>query len=291
MKTQHFSKKIAGLAAILLFVTLPRAHAQAVSTKGALTLPQAIENALSHDSTLQSAALKLTQETRAKSFGWNTFLPTIADSSVSLSNTHTLLGEAASSDSDWRLSATYLDVSAKITFSADLPLRFKTLDYNMRAALDAWASAKRDLEVKAAGQFYTLLAAKLNIGILRADSERQRALYEQVQARYSRGLASELEVLRSQLSYQKAQASLERASASYKQSLASFLLLTGFDANADVDIEGSIDVRGFTLPEASALAAEYASAHDLVRSAALAVESARLAASSASNKALPSLSR
>jgi multidrug efflux system outer membrane protein len=297
-------------AAVLLFLVFISGMAAAEG----LSLDRAIETAIANNTDLQRTALAYQQAKRAKDYGWNQFLPSISGPSVGLSNTHRIYpaeeNSAAStgggSNGGWSWNS--ISIGASITFTADTPTQFRLLDSRYRQAGQAYEKAAMDLSAAVASSFYALLAEKMNIGILSADTELKKAQYDEINANYRRGLASELDMLNAQYDYLMAETALEGAAHTYSEDLAAFFLLIGLDAGSggggggvsggtsggsaygDLEPEGTIEIRLLALPPAEELAARYLLTRSDIQAQMNALEQTRLSASSRIRQAAPTLS-
>jgi multidrug efflux system outer membrane protein len=279
-------KKILPVAAVLLIL------ASGAATAESLTLDTAIETAIANNPDLHKAAVSYQQAKRAKDYGWNQFLPQISGVSVGVSNRHQLYPEEQTSGggtaSNWSLGS--INIGASLTFTTDTPNQFKLLDSRYRQAGGAYEKAVGDLSVSVASSFYSLLAEKMNIEILKTDLELKQAQYNQTSANYNRGLSSELDMLNAQYTYQTAGPSLNSAESRYKENLAAFFLLIGLSAGSDLEPEGTIEIRYLDLPAVEELTARYLLSRNDIQTQNYALEQARLSASSRVRQSAPTLS-
>jgi multidrug efflux system outer membrane protein len=267
----------------------------------ALTLDSAIETAAAGNEDLQKTAVAYQQAKRARDYGWNQFISVPSSLQLGLSNTHQLYPDAAGASaagtgrgttgtgSDWPLSA-QVTLGASFRFSPDTPAQLSRLDLALRQAGEAYEKALRDLSVSVASSFYTLLASKLNIEILKTDMELKKAQYDQATANYNRGLASELDMLNAQYVYLTAGFSVDSAANKYGEDLAAFFLLIGLDASDGDEPEGAIETRLLDLPPGEELSAQYLMNHSAVKNQVNALELAKLTAAGNTGKLGPALS-
>ncbi|MDR1099799.1 MAG: TolC family protein, partial [Treponema sp.] len=210
----------------------------AAAAAGGITLEQAVETAIANNGDLQKTASAFQQAKRAKDYGWNQILSLPSAFQVGVSNTHQIFGDSGSSaagtggsagGSNWPLGG-QLTLGARFQFSTDTRGQLRQVDLAYRRAGEAYEKAVRDLSGDVAASFYSLLASRLNIAILETDLELKNAQYEQENANYRRGLASELDMLNAQYAYLSAGPALTAAVSKYGEDLAAFFLLLGLDA-------------------------------------------------------------
>jgi outer membrane protein TolC len=264
-----------------------------------LTLDEAIETAVANNTNLQKTAAAYQQAKRAKDYGWNQIFSLPSTFSIGITNSHQLYpdssasssgGTGRASESTWPLTTPQLTLGARFQFSADTPNQLKRLDLAYRQAEEAYEKAVRDLSASVAASFYSLLASKLNIEILKTDRELKKAQYDQANANYNRGLASELDMLNANYAYLTAGPSLDSAVSKYGEDLAAFFLLIGLDASGNLEPEGAIETRLLDLPPAEELNARYLMNHSAVKTQLNSLEQAKLTASSGVSKLGPTLS-
>ncbi|MDR2028986.1 MAG: TolC family protein [Treponema sp.] len=259
-----------------------------------LSLDRAIETAIANNTDLQKTALAYQQAKRAKDYGWNQFLPSISGPSVGLSHTHRIYppeSDAAGSSgggSGWSWSS--VSIGAGITFTTDIPTQFRLLDNKYKQAEEAYKKAERDLSASVASSFYLLLSEKIGIDILTTDMELKKAQYDEAEANYRRGLASELDMLNAQYAYLIAGTSLENAVNKYSEDLAAFFLLIGLDVKSDLEPEGTIEIRLLDIPPAEELIGRYLLSRSDIQTQIHTLEQTKLNASSRIRQAAPSLS-
>jgi multidrug efflux system outer membrane protein len=256
-----------------------------------ITLDAAVETAVANNADLQRTAVAYRQAKRAKDYGWNLFLPQISGVSLGLSNRHQLYPEAnagGGSGSAWSVGS--ISLGASLTFTTDTANQLKLLDSRYRQAEGAYEKAVRDLAAAVTSSFYSLLAEKMNIEILKTDLELKSAQYNQINANYNRGLASELDMLNAQYTFQTAGPSLNTAVTRYRENLAAFFLLIGLNAENEPEPLGTIEIRYLDLPSVEELTALYLLSRSDIQTQSYALEQARLTASSRVRQMAPTLS-
>jgi outer membrane protein TolC len=257
-----------------------------------LTLDKAIETAIANNGDLQREAVSYRQVKRAKDYGWNRFLTFPSTIDLGVSNNHQLYSAAGAAprntSANWPLSGE-LTLGASFRFSTDAPNQLKRLDIEYQQAGEKYEQSVRDLSARVTSSFYALLAEKMNIAILSADTELKKAQYDQADANYNRGLSSELDTLNAQYAYLTAGLALDTAKSRYNENLAAFFLLIGLDAGTDIEPEGTIEIPVLNLPPVEELTSRYLMSHSVVRNQMNALEQARMNAASNVAKLGPSL--
>ncbi|GHT56327.1 hypothetical protein FACS1894109_04930 [Spirochaetia bacterium] len=252
-----------------------------------LSLEKALDTALQNNADLKKNAVTLQQAKRDKDNAWNMFLPSLS-ASLGISNSHVITPKPENEiEPMWPWSAS---ASASLQFTAAIPARIKLLNLKYQAAEESYQNEIRKLTSSVSTSFYSLLAEKMSIEILRSDLEVKRQQYETANRNYQNGLASELDMLNAQYTFQTAGPALNDAVTKYETNVAAFLLLIGIDAKTDAAPEGIIEIKTLTLPPVDELSAAYLENRYDVKAQAIAVEQAKLNAAVESANKIPSIS-
>jgi outer membrane protein TolC len=276
------------LPAVLLLLVIVSGGAAAEG----LTLDKAVETAIANNGDLQKETVLYQQAKRAKDYGWNKYLTFPSTVEVGVSNNHQLYraddSTVQNTSANWPLSGE-LTLGASFRFSTDTPNQLKRLDIDYRQAGEKYDQAVRDLSARVTSSFYALLAEKMNIAILSADTELKKAQYDQADANYNRGLSSELDMLNAQYAYLTAGPALDSAVSRYGENLSAFFLLIGLDAGTELEPEGTIETLVLDLPPVEELTSRYLMTHSTVKNQMNALEQAKLTAAGNVNKLGPTL--
>ncbi|MCM1470539.1 MAG: TolC family protein [Bacteroides sp.] len=234
-----------------------------------VTLDKSLESAFERNIDLQQQLVALKETEKAYSDSWNTFLPAMS-LSAGLSNSH---GTDIDSSWSWNGSA-----GVSISFTAGIPDQLKKLRLSYDTQLVSYAALKAQIEQQVSMSFYSLIAAQMNIGILKDSLSLAEAEYQLIQTQYNRGLASELELLQADYARQSVKPQIQKAESEYKAALADFSLLTGLDFSAgdDIRIDGAITLRKLNLPDEQELIDAYLHSRCDVKLKYFAAEDARL---------------
>lgn len=247
-----------------------------------LGLEQALQIALKNNSDLRTQAISLEAARRAKDSSWNKFLPS-ASLNAGISNAHSF-DDLSTNEWSWSASG-----GISLGLSLTLPTQIKQTVLSYEIALASFKKAEKDISTRVASAFYALLAEYESIGILEDSLTLAKLTFEQVQARYNRGLASELELLRAQYTYLEAEPSYVQAVDTYKANCAQFRILLGLED--DVIPVGVLEAQKISVPSDYILHENFLEQRYDIMQRKQAIEQARLAKTlQAYNTVLPSLS-
>jgi outer membrane protein TolC len=258
---------------LLLFLPLA-SHLYAVSPPAAtLTLEEAITIAVAHNDDLQKQALDLADKTRRKNAAlWNWALPSVSVSG-GISNTQPI-NPAGDTTSSWNASG-----SIGLNFTTAIPPRVALEETKYKISELTFTHTRSTLIKTVSVTFYTLLAEKENIEILKTNLELLKNQYEQAEQNYNRGLSPELDLLNAQYAYQVAGPELKNAINDYERHLADYLLsVLGLDPDeyTGTELSGDIETKSITLPAGETLAAAFSANHFDVMSQSLALSQSEL---------------
>jgi outer membrane protein TolC len=128
-------------------------------------------------------------------------------------------------------------------------MKLITLAYQ-QGLLD-YENARRQLEIQITKTFFLLLTARENISYLESSLTLARRQLEQDRIARENGLLSELAWLESRLDTETARYNLSSAQGDFSIALAEFLALLGMEQNAEVLLEGALDIAPLEVdPEA-----------------------------------------
>ncbi|GHT90822.1 hypothetical protein FACS1894140_0130 [Spirochaetia bacterium] len=252
-----------------------------------LTLEKTLDTALQNNADLKKNAISLQQAKRENSNAWNMFLPSLS-ATLGISNNHVITPKPETEvEPLWPWSAS---AQASLQFTAAIPARIKLLSLKYQAAEESYKNEIRKLTAEVSTSFYSLLAEKMNIEILRSDLEVKKQQYETANRNYRNGLASELDMLNAQYTFQTAGPALNDAVVKYETNVAAFLLLIGVDAKTDIVPEGVIETKTLVLPPVDTLVASYLENRYDVKAQVIALEQAKLNATVEGVNKVPSIS-
>jgi outer membrane protein TolC len=164
-----------------------------------------------------------------------------ADSSANLLYPSASLGAGLSASPGSKSGMGYGNLSLSFSLSPSIGLKMSQLRLAYDAGLLSYEDARRSLELEVRNSFNSILLyqAKLNLSL--QNEEREKKNYEQVKAKYSAGLATELELLSAQVSLEEKGPAAEGVRASLEDALSGFRLLLGLAPEEELRLEGSLD--------------------------------------------------
>lgn len=202
-----------------------------------ITVEDAVEQALKTHIDIKRGTITLNQKKREKNHSWNSVLP-----SVSVSGT-------GSDSTTWKDSDTNtLSLQAGINASLTLDLGLADKIKKIKAAYDAeettFDATVRSTESAVRQSFYNLLYLKEKWNSAKSTCESYKRTYEQTQAKYNRGVASQIDLLSSQVNYESAKPDVDSAQNSYLNALISFADTVGFEIEdgTRLELSGTLDV-------------------------------------------------
>ncbi len=226
-----------------------------------LTLQQAIDRALTNNSTLASSAISLESARRTYENSWNAFLPSVtAGVTASYSKSTTLFNDSSASTSSFGtggMSGTGSSTSpfsitpkASVSLSLDttIPNTLKQNALQYETQLLNWQKQLVQTEQQTASKFYKLIAAQENIAILENSLSLASAQLAATTASYRAGTASELEYLQAQYSEHSIVPQIAQAKNQYESDLNSFKIFLGYSTDDELTLAGDIEVQMVNLP-------------------------------------------
>jgi len=230
-----------------------------------LTLQDAIDRALTHNSTLASSAISLESARRTYENSWNVFLPTVsAGVTASYSKSTTLFendtattssmgsfgGTGSSSTSPFSVTP---KVQESLSIDATIPNTLKQNALQYEQQLLSYKKQLVQTEQQTASKYYNLIAAQENIAILENSLALASASLADTLASYRAGTANELEYLQAQYSEHSIVPQIAQAKTQYESDLNSFKIFLGYSTDDDITLTGDIAVTTLNLPAGDAL--------------------------------------
>lgn len=136
-----------------------------------------------------------------------------------------------------------VSASARISFNAGIPhtMKLAALAYQMQ--LLSYEDAKKQLEIQVAKSFYSLIAEKENISVLKSALDLAEGQEARITTAFRNGLINERTSLQIQLAAETARLALMKAETAYAANLRSFLMVLGIEK--DVVLQGRIEIAKF----------------------------------------------
>ncbi|MBO7484775.1 MAG: TolC family protein [Spirochaetaceae bacterium] len=221
-----------------------------------LTLERAQELATNQNSDIKKQEIELASAQRADKNAWNSLIPSLSLNG-GISNSHTISDGKTffpKDSSSWSWSGS---AGISIGLNTAIPIKAKITSLTYSSAKTAYSKLVSNTRLQATTSFYNLLSQQKNIAILEESLNLAKKQYDQVNANYKNGLASELELLKARYSYQSIQPRITQAQTSYQNSLSSFLQLLGLDAGTQIKFKDNTSIKKLNLPPADKLADEF----------------------------------
>ncbi|MDR2068772.1 MAG: TolC family protein [Spirochaetaceae bacterium] len=210
----------------------------------ALTLEAAVERAVAQSISLQINAIDLQTAKREADTLWAQFFPSLTiGAGVSYAASPLTEKNAQTSSRD---PVTYtLNFRASISLNERILTTLERIKLLYQSRFFSYEQARRQIEIQVSRSFYTLLAQKENISIREEVLNLAELQLEKNRISFENGFISNLVYLQSRLSAETEKLNLNRARTEYNSSLREFLMLLGYDQNAETRLEGTIEAIPF----------------------------------------------
>ena len=214
---------------LFLIIAFWAAGVAGASAQMRLTLPQALDLALSENPTVKVAEMEVQRYDYVKRQTWGNLLPQI---SASGSYTRSIVKS---------------EMRGGISFGADnifAPSVYRTLKMNdaqMATAVEAARASRIDLTAEVKKAFYNILLAEQSLAVLRESETTVQRTVDDTQVQYKHGLASEYDLLTAQVQLSNLKPTILQTENSIK--LAKLMLKMYLSIPEDVEIEvvGELD--------------------------------------------------
>lgn len=202
-----------------------------------ITVDDAVNQALKTHIDIKRGTISLNQKEREKNHSWNSVLP-----SVSVSGTGS--DTATWKDSDTNTLSLQAGIDASLTLDLGLADKIKKLKSDYEAQKITFDATVRSTESAVRQSFYNLLYLKEKWNSAQSTCDSYKRAYEQTQAKYNRGVASQIDLLQAQVNYESAKPDVDSAQNTYLNALISFADTVGFDLadGTRLELSGTLDV-------------------------------------------------
>lgn len=219
-------KKRRALSGILMLVTV----AWGARAEGSMSVSEAVKLALEKNLSLGREALDLAAKKRSADSSYNLLYPSLSvGAGLTRLNSSSGAGTA------------YGELSASLSLSPTIGLEMKERKLAYESGLLSYAEAQRGVELEVRLSFNSILLDEAKLALARQNEERERKNYEQVKAKYSAGLATELELLSAEVSFEEKGPLVESAGVTLEDERAAFRLLLGLEPSQELALSGSLD--------------------------------------------------
>jgi outer membrane protein TolC len=201
-----------------------------------LSLPDALERGIDNNLNLKKNLVDLTAADYSAKRLWSEIFPTISAS----------FGADYSSKlfSDTRTEGFNVSASlgVTLTLNAGIPYSMKNIRLAYQTRLLSYEDARNQLGIQITKNFYSLIADRDNLAVLADMLNLAQLQLDRNQVAFKNGLVGELTLMQSQLSMQNARYSLSAARSAYSTRMGDFLVQLGIAQDADVALEGKIEI-------------------------------------------------
>lgn len=198
-----------------------------------LSVEQAVARAVAANLALRREALTLSQREREAQYAFNRFYPSVdATGSLSRSNFTT-------TDDPWTVSA---GISSSLTLSLPLLKEGRETAQAYVRGLISYETAEQALRRDVQRAFYDLLVRERRIALRRQNLETARLRYERSVVEYEAGRVSRYTMLSLRVAFERQRPELATLEDGYRDALAAFSLLLDLPRNAQLELQGAIQL-------------------------------------------------
>lgn len=201
-----------------------------------ITVEDAVDQALKTHIDIQRGTITLNQKKREKNHSWNSVLPSLSVSGTG-SDTNTW------KDSDTNTLSLSAGIDASLTLDLGLANKIKKIKSAYEAEQTTFDATVRSTESAVRQSFYYLLYLKEKWNSAKSTCDSYKRTYEQTQAKYNRGVASQIDLLSSQVNYESAKPDVDSAESDFMNALMQFVDTVGFDIEygTKIELSGTLD--------------------------------------------------
>ena len=211
-----------------------------VAAQMRLTLPDAIDLALSENPTIKVANLEIERFDYVKRATWGNLLPQIsATGSYSLSAVKAEIMEGVSFGADNTIS-----VAGNINLPLFAPSVYRTLKMNeteLRGAVESARSSRINLVAEVKKSFYNILLAEQSLEVLKESELTVKRTVDDTKMQYDNGLASEYDYLTAQVQLSNLQPALLQTKNSIIVTKRLLKMYLSIPEDVELDVVGELD--------------------------------------------------
>ena len=219
---------------LFLIIAFWAAGVAGASAQMRLTLPQALDLALSENPTVKVAEMEVQRYDYVKRQTWGNLLPQI---SASGSYTRSIVKSEMRGGISFGADNTFA-VQGDLSLPLFAPSVYRTLKMNdaqMATAVEAARASRIDLTAEVKKAFYNILLAEQSLAVLRESEATVQRTVDDTQVQYKHGLASEYDLLTAQVQLSNLKPTILQTENSIK--LAKLMLKMYLSIPEDVEIE------------------------------------------------------
>jgi len=137
---------------------------------------------------------------------------------------------------------TSASVGISLTLNAGIPFAMRNIRLAYQARLLAFEDARNQLELQITRNFYSLIAARDNLGVLTDMLQLAQMQYERDRVAFNHGRIGELTLMHSRLALENARYILGSARSAHANRMNDFLVLIGVAHGTQAEFEGEIKI-------------------------------------------------
>lgn len=264
------------------------AGAWRVSGQMRLTLPQALELALSENPTVRVAEMEVERYDYVKRQTWGSLLPQLTASgnyTRSIIKSEMRGGLSFGADNTFAL-------QGDLTLPLFAPSVYRTLKMNdtqRAAAVESARASRIDLVAEVRKAFYNILLAEQSLAVLRESEATVQRTVDDTRVQYEHGLASEYDLLTAQVQLSNLRPTILQTENSIKLAKLMLKMYLSIPEEVEIEVEGELDaMRNEVLAGTDGLTADV-SQNSSLRSLELQEELLRRSLRAANAGRLPTL--
>ena len=205
-----------------------------------ISLADAIEKGIENNLNLKKSLIDLEAAGYSAHRLWSEVFPTVSGS-VGVSYSSPLFsGDGFQANKDGVGTSASLGIN--LTLNAGIPYSMKNIRLAYQARLLNYEDARNQLGIQITKNFYSLIADRDNLAVLADMFNLEQLQFERNQVAFRNGLLGELPLMQSRLNMETARYNLNLAKTAYAAKMGDFLVQLGIAYDADVVLEGKIEI-------------------------------------------------
>ena len=225
---------------LFLIIAFWAAGVAGASAQMRLTLPQALDLALSENPTVKVAEMEVQRYDYVKRQTWGNLLPQI---SASGSYTRSIVKSEMRGGISFGADNTFA-VQGDLSLPLFAPSVYRTLKMNdaqMATAVEAARASRIDLTAEVKKAFYNILLAEQSLAVLRESEATVQRTVDDTQVQYKHGLASEYDLLTAQVQLSNLKPTILQTENSIKLAKLMLKMYLSIPEQVDIEVEGELD--------------------------------------------------
>ena len=225
---------------LFLIIAFWAAGVAGASAQMRLTLPQALDLALSENPTVKVAEMEVQRYDYVKRQTWGNLLPQI---SASGSYTRSIVKSEMRGGISFGADNTFA-VQGDLSLPLFAPSVYRTLKMNdaqMATAVEAARASRIDLTAEVKKAFYNILLAEQSLAVLRESEATVQRTVDDTQVQYQNGLTSEYDLLTAQVQLSNLKPSILQTENSIRIAKLMLKMYLSIPEQVDIEVEGELD--------------------------------------------------